>query len=75
MGSIGFYKKSTMVCAPLTAESVEQMLTDMEKAKSEGADVVQIGLDCIKNFQPQKDLEILLKNKPLPVIILYRYYY
>lgn len=72
MGSIGFLKNSTMVCVPLMAESVEQMLTDMQKAKSEGADVVQIALDCIKNFQPQKDLEILLRNKLLPVIILYR---
>lgn len=74
MGSLGFLKNSTMVCAPLMAESVEQMLKDMQKAKSEGADIVEIRLDCIKNFQPRKDLEILLRNKPLPVIILYRYY-
>ncbi|KAI5675948.1 hypothetical protein M9H77_06898 [Catharanthus roseus] len=72
MGSLGFLKNSTMVCAPLMAESVEQMLKDMQKAKSEGADIVEIRLDCIKNFQPRKDLEILLRNKPLPVIILYR---
>ncbi|KAL3537959.1 hypothetical protein ACH5RR_001325 [Cinchona calisaya] len=72
MGSIGLLKNSTMICAPLMAESVEQMLKDMQKAKAEGADVIEIRLDCIKGFQPKKDLQILLRNKPLPIIIVYR---
>lgn len=72
MGSVGFLKNSTMVCAPLMAESVEQMLKDMRKAKAEGADVVEIRLDCIKGFQPQIDLQILLRNKSLPVITVFR---
>lgn len=72
MGSVGFLKNTTMICAPLMSESVEQMLKDMQKAKAEGADIVEITLDCIKGFQPQTDLEILLKNKPLPVISVFR---
>ncbi|CAI9102369.1 OLC1v1000632C3 [Oldenlandia corymbosa var. corymbosa] len=72
MGSVGLLKDSVLVCAPLMAESVEQMLKDMNRAKAEGADVVEIRLDCIKNFQPQRDLQILLRNKTLPVITSFR---
>ncbi|XP_015875312.1 bifunctional 3-dehydroquinate dehydratase/shikimate dehydrogenase, chloroplastic isoform X2 [Ziziphus jujuba] len=63
---------STMICAPLTAQSVEQMVSDMRKAKAQGADLVEIRLDCIENFLPHKDLEIILRNKPLPVLIVFR---
>ncbi|CAN4110220.1 unnamed protein product [Withania somnifera] len=72
MGSVGSLKNSTMVCAPLMAPSVEQLVHGMLEAKAQGADLVEIRLDAIHNFQPQKDLQVLLKNKPLPVIILYR---
>ncbi|GLT60536.1 hypothetical protein SLA2020_332980 [Shorea laevis] len=54
------------------AESVEQMVKDMYEAKAQGADVVEVRLDHINNFKPQEELEIILKNKPLPVIIVYR---
>lgn len=64
---------STMICAPLTAQSVGQMVSDMRKAKAQGADLVEVRLDCIENFQHHKDLEIILRSKPLPVIIVYRY--
>ncbi|KAL3516187.1 hypothetical protein ACH5RR_023089 [Cinchona calisaya] len=72
MGSVGFLKNSTTICAPVMAESVEEMLKDMKVAKAEGADAVEIRLDCIKGFQPRRDLEILLRNKPLPVITVFR---
>ncbi|KAL2234365.1 UNVERIFIED_CONTAM: Bifunctional 3-dehydroquinate dehydratase/shikimate dehydrogenase, chloroplastic, partial [Sesamum indicum] len=55
------------------AESVEQMLSDMHQAKMEGADVVEIRLGCISNFQPHRDLKLLLENKPLPVVVVYGY--
>ncbi|KDP23587.1 hypothetical protein JCGZ_23420 [Jatropha curcas] len=54
------------------AQSVEQMVRDMYSAKSQGADVVEVRLDYIKNFQPGQDLETILRKKPLPVIIVYR---
>lgn len=73
MGSVGLLKNSAMVCAPLMAPSVEQLVHDMLIAKSQGADLVEIRLDAIHNFQPHKDLQLLLRNKPLPVLILYRY--
>ncbi|KAK4410860.1 Bifunctional 3-dehydroquinate dehydratase/shikimate dehydrogenase, chloroplastic [Sesamum angolense] len=60
-----------MICAPLMAESVEQMLSDMHQAKMDGADVVEIRLGCISDFQPHRDLKLLLENKPLPVVVVY----
>lgn len=72
MGVVKITKNTTMICAPLMAQSVEQILSNMYQAKAEGADVVEIRLDCINNFQPRKDLEIILKKKPLPVLIVYR---
>ncbi|XP_038717846.1 bifunctional 3-dehydroquinate dehydratase/shikimate dehydrogenase, chloroplastic-like isoform X2 [Tripterygium wilfordii] len=61
-----------MICSPLMAQSVEQMVSDMHRAKAQGADLVEVRLDYINNFQPFPDLEIILKNKPLPVLIVYR---
>ncbi|XWS58507.1 hypothetical protein CRYUN_Cryun08bG0040100 [Craigia yunnanensis] len=72
MGCNGMLNNSTMICAPLMAQSVEQMVKDMHQAKAEGAQLVEIRLDYIKNFQTQQDIQIILKNKPLPVIIVYR---
>ena len=72
MGTVGILDRSTLICAPLVAQSVEQMVIDMKQAKAEGADVVEIRLDYIKNFRPRQDLEIILRNKPLPVMIVYR---
>ncbi|KAJ6996139.1 bifunctional 3-dehydroquinate dehydratase/shikimate dehydrogenase [Populus alba x Populus x berolinensis] len=72
MGSVGVLTNSVMVCAPLMAESVEQMVIDMHSAKAQGADVVEVRLDCINEFQPSQDLETIIRNKPLPVIIVYR---
>lgn len=72
MGSIGVLKHTTMICAPLMGHSVEQMVGDMYKAKEEGADIVEVRLDGVKNLRPKEDLEVILKNKPLPVIIVCR---
>ncbi|GMI84601.1 MATERNAL EFFECT EMBRYO ARREST 32, EMBRYO DEFECTIVE 3004 [Hibiscus trionum] len=69
---MGFLKTSTMICAPLMAESVEQMVEDVKQAKAEGAQLVEIRLDHINNFQPHRHLQIILKNKPLPLILVYR---
>lgn len=73
MDDVGVLKKETMICTPLMGQSVEQMVRDMHKAKVEGADLVEVRLDYINNFHPQQDLEIILRNKPLPVMIVYRY--
>ncbi|KAJ7978041.1 bifunctional 3-dehydroquinate dehydratase/shikimate dehydrogenase, chloroplastic-like [Quillaja saponaria] len=72
MGSIGVPKNSTMICTQLISQSVEQVVSDMHHAKAQGADLVEIRLDCIKNLKPQQDLQIILSDKPLPVVVSYR---
>ncbi|KAK6911473.1 3-dehydroquinate dehydratase type I [Dillenia turbinata] len=60
------------VCAVLMDQSVEEMVDQVSCAKAQGADMVEIRLDFIDNFRSQEHLQIILKNKPLPVIIAYR---
>lgn len=67
--------RSTVVCAQLTIQQsvVELILSDMVQAKAQSADVVEVRLDHITDFQPRRDLQtILITNKPLPILIVYR---
>ncbi|XP_062145224.1 bifunctional 3-dehydroquinate dehydratase/shikimate dehydrogenase, chloroplastic-like [Alnus glutinosa] len=68
----GARRSSTLICAPVMAETVDQMLIQTRKAKELGADLVEIRLDFLKNFSPRQDLEILIKQCPLPTLITYR---
>ncbi|MBA0554947.1 hypothetical protein Golob_014019 [Gossypium lobatum] len=54
------------------AESVDQMLVQMQKAKDFGGDLVELRVDFLKNFVPRQDLDILIKQAPLPTLITYR---
>ncbi|KAF6176618.1 hypothetical protein GIB67_034480 [Kingdonia uniflora] len=72
MGSLGTLRESTMVCVPLMGTSVEELVVEMGEAKMQGADLVEISLDYIKNFRPREDLKFLLRDRPLPVLLVYR---
>ena len=48
------------------------MLIEMHKAKEIGSDIVEIRLDCLRNFNPSSDLQILIKQSPLPTLVTYR---
>lgn len=65
-------KNPTLICVPLMAESADQMVLDMRKAKANGADVVEIRLDCLKSFSPRQDLEFLIRECPLLTLFTYR---
>ncbi|EFJ08617.1 hypothetical protein SELMODRAFT_269650 [Selaginella moellendorffii] len=65
-------QNGTMLCAPLVAESVEEMLHQIKAAKASGADVVELRVDYINSFQPRVDLPRLIEGRVLPVIITYR---
>ncbi|OMO55298.1 Dehydroquinase class I [Corchorus olitorius] len=54
------------------AESVDQMLDQMRKAKEVGGDLVEVRVDFLKNFIPRQDLEILIKQSPLPTLVTFR---
>lgn len=62
----------TLICAPLVSTTVEEMERDMARAKSLGADLVEIRLDFLRHFQPDADLPRLISNRTLPVLITYR---
>ena len=56
------------VCAPINAPDTEAALAAMRRAKSAGADLVELRLDLMESF----DLKRLLDYRPLPAIITYR---
>lgn len=62
----------TLVCAPLVATTVEEMASDMAKAKSLGADLVELRLDFLQHFRPDADLPRLISNRTLPVLVTFR---
>lgn len=68
----GVRSSPTLLCTPLMGTTVDQMLIEMRKAKEIGADLVEIRLDCLRNFNPLQDLEILIKQSPLPTLVTYR---
>ncbi|KAK1351858.1 Shikimate dehydrogenase (NADP(+)) [Heracleum sosnowskyi] len=72
MESQGIRKNSTLICAPLMADSVEEIVVQMNRAKSSGADLVEIRLDSLKSFDPVKDVPSLIKQCPLPTLFTYR---
>ncbi|XP_068658360.1 bifunctional 3-dehydroquinate dehydratase/shikimate dehydrogenase, chloroplastic isoform X1 [Aristolochia californica] len=62
----------TLLCVPLISKTVDKMLLEMGRAKISGADIVEIRLDHLSGFNPSTDLEILLKDRPLPALVTYR---
>lgn len=68
-------KNPTLICAPIMADSVDKMVTLMAKAKASTADLVEIRLDSLKNFNPFEDLNVLIKQGPLPTLFTYRFFF
>lgn len=56
------------------AETVDKMVIDMGLAKACGADLVEIRLDSLKDFNPHGDLKTLIKECPLPTLFTYRFF-
>ncbi|PHT58830.1 Bifunctional 3-dehydroquinate dehydratase/shikimate dehydrogenase, chloroplastic, partial [Capsicum baccatum] len=65
-------RNQTLICAPIMADSVDQMLILMQKAKSSGADLVEVRLDNLKSFNPRPDIDTLIRQSPLPTLFTYR---
>ncbi|KAH7654243.1 3-dehydroquinate dehydratase type I protein [Dioscorea alata] len=65
-------KNPTLVCASLIATSSEEMAHQMHVAAERGADLVELRLDHLPNFNPCSDLQFLIKDRPLPVITTFR---
>ncbi|KAI3459312.1 hypothetical protein Pfo_015975 [Paulownia fortunei] len=69
---VGMRKNQSLICAPLMADTVDQLVELMHKAKLKGADIVEIRLDHLKSFNPHADIEKLIKECPLPTLFTYR---
>ncbi|ONK61549.1 uncharacterized protein A4U43_C08F31120 [Asparagus officinalis] len=63
---------STLLCAPVVEKTVEEMVAEMSAARSQGADVAELRIDHLAAFEMRPDLELLIKNRPLPVLVTYR---
>ncbi|KAK9949891.1 hypothetical protein M0R45_005401 [Rubus argutus] len=63
---------STLISSPIMAETVDKMVSDMGKARSLGADLVEIRLDYLKVFNHNEDLKTLIRESPLPTLFTYR---
>ncbi|CAK9175890.1 unnamed protein product [Ilex paraguariensis] len=64
-------KSDLIMCAILEAETMEEMVSSMEKAKEEGADLVELCIDSM-SFSQISEVEGLLKKRPLPAIVSFR---
>ncbi|KAI4343244.1 hypothetical protein MLD38_027772 [Melastoma candidum] len=62
----------TLLCTPLMGTTVDQMVIEMRKAKEIGADLIELRLDCLRSFDPPRDLDVLIKSSPLPTLVTYR---
>ncbi|KAH7405267.1 hypothetical protein KP509_15G063200 [Ceratopteris richardii] len=65
-------EKRCYLCAALVAPSVQEMREQMKVAYAQGADIVELRLDHLSQFEPAADLPLLLNGRPLPVIVTYR---
>ena len=65
-------KHGCLLCAPLIATTVAEMIDHMELAREQGADIVELRVDHIIDFNPPSHLPMLLSRKPLPVIVTFR---
>lgn len=70
---MGIKSKVVLVCAILDyCETKEEMLSSMEKAKEEGADLVELCIDSI-SFSHISELQHLFQHRPLPAIVSFRF--
>ncbi|CAH8353285.1 unnamed protein product [Eruca vesicaria subsp. sativa] len=65
-------KNPSLICAPVMADSIDKMVTETCKAQELGADLVEIRLDSLKDFNPLEDLKTIIQKSPLPTLFTYR---
>lgn len=62
----------TLLCTSLTAPTIQGMLQEAQEALTAQADIVELRLDYLDQFDPETDLPLLLNQCPLPAIVTYR---
>ncbi|KAE8697895.1 short-chain dehydrogenase reductase 2a-like [Hibiscus syriacus] len=65
-------KNGVVVCTPLECESLEDMVASMEKAKEEGADMVELCMASMAVPCHSQAIEEIIKRRFLPAIVSFR---
>ncbi|KAI5392083.1 hypothetical protein KIW84_076755 [Lathyrus oleraceus] len=66
-------KSGTLICVPIMRGTIEKMVVDIQKAKLNGADLVEIRLDYLSKFNPRRDLNTFIQeHHSLPLLFTYR---
>ncbi|EEF41656.1 shikimate dehydrogenase, putative [Ricinus communis] len=65
------FQNNLLVCTPLECETAGEMLSCMEKARGEGADLVELRVDSM-SFSHISQVEKLIKLRTLPAIVSFR---
>lgn len=65
------FRNKLLICAAIESETREEMVKSMEKAKEEGADLVELCIDSMSLFH-LSEIELLLKQRTLPAIVSFR---
>lgn len=60
-----------LLCTQLECKTMEEMLTSMDQAKAEGANIVEFCFDSM-NFTNISQVDYLINRKALPAIFSYR---
>jgi hypothetical protein len=61
-----------LICTSVTATTVKAFLEEIREAEASGVDVVELRLDFIADFDPERDLDALLAACTIPYIVTYR---
>jgi hypothetical protein len=61
-----------LICTSVTATNMKAFLEEIKEAEASGVDVVELRLDFISDFDPERDLDTLMKACTLPYIVTYR---
>ncbi|PIA61684.1 hypothetical protein AQUCO_00300901v1 [Aquilegia coerulea] len=64
-------KKDVLICTILQCNTVEEMFSSMDVAKTEGADLVELRIDSLSIFHIS-DVEKLIQERTLPAIVSFR---
>ncbi|XP_021681420.2 bifunctional 3-dehydroquinate dehydratase/shikimate dehydrogenase, chloroplastic isoform X2 [Hevea brasiliensis] len=67
------FQNNVLVCSPLECETAGEMLSSMEKARAEGADLVELRIDSM-TFSHISQVHKLIQLRTLPAIVSFRPY-
>ena len=71
-GVAGAGSSSCFITTSVTASSVEGCIAEIKEAVALGVDIVELRLDFLQGFQPERDLDALMASCPIPYIVTYR---